>query len=334
MDSAEYFSINRIAAESLMSLLYVHVDGFVLLSGYLGYEKKFSCTKVCRLWLQILFWSATLFFAVSLIWGNGINFKEMIKSLMPFTQQRYWFMTTYLLMYLLTPVLNAAIGGMDRNQYKMALILYLAVYVMLQNIIVWSEFTTVNPHSPLFFGFLYMMGAYLHKYPIKRKIHWFLIYVVSRCIEIVYKLVITAITLPRYGEPMGETLLSGYGSVLTVIGAVALLMTFANMQIKCNDKVSKLLVFASPLTLGVYLIHDNGSLREPLWALVNLPRFADKGYFIPMAWLASIVIFTICIALEWVRSKLFEIAHLDNLADKVGIKADKLFSRRAMSASK
>lgn len=327
LDNATVFSATYFVGFSLSAFLNVHVDCFVLLSGYLGYQKQFTFRKVMKIWLQVFFWSVALFFFVSLIQGNGIQVKEMVKSFLPITQQRYWFMTTYLLMYLLTPLLNSAISAMNHWQHKQVLMLYSLAFIVLQNVVFWREFTGVNSRSPLFFCFLYMVGAYFHKYPVDRKIPWLVIYIASCGISAIYRFAVTAITLPRFGEPMGETFMGGYSSALTVIGAIALFMTFATVKIRCNEVVAKTFAFISPLTLGVYLIHDNASLRTPLWSALDLVRFIDSGYLVPILLLASLAIFTICIILEWLRSVLFEACRLNALMNCIGEKLDHLMNR-------
>lgn len=307
------------------AFLNVHVDCFVLLSGYLGYQKQFSFRKVMRIWLQVFFWSVALFFFVSLIQGEGISLKEMVKSFLPVTQQRYWFMTTYMLMYLLTPLLNSAIGAMNRRQHKQVLLIYLFAFIVLQNVVFWREFTGVNSRSPLFFCFLYMVGAYFHKYPVDRKVPWMLIYIASCGISATYRFVVTAITLPHFGEPMEESLMGGYCSVLTVIGAIALFMTFATLKIRCNEVATKIFAFISPLTLGVYLIHDNASLRAILWSALDLVRFIDSVYLVPLLLLVSLAIFTFCIIFEWLRNALFEVCRLNALMNCIGEKLDHMF---------
>lgn len=327
LDNAGVFSATYFVGFSLSAFLNVHVDCFVLLSGYLGYQKQFTFRKVLKIWLQVFFWSVALFFFVSLVQGNGIQIKEMVKSFLPITQQRYWFMTTYLLMYLLTPLLNSAISAMNRWQHKQVLMLYLLAFIVLQNIVFWRNFTGVSSISPLFFCFLYMVGAYFHKYPVDRKVPWLLIYIASCGISATYRFVVTAITLPRFGEPMGETLLGGYCSVLTVIGAIALFMTFATAKIRFSEVMTKIFAYISPLTLGVYLIHDNASLRAPLWSVLDLVRFIDSGYLVPLLLLASLAIFTVCIILEWLRSKLFEVCRLNALTNFIGEKLDNMMNR-------
>ena len=323
LDNVREFTPAYYSSYVLWIFLYVHVDCFVIMSGYFGWKKKFTWKKWLKLWSECFFWSVVLFLLITMFTGTGVSLKELIKSLMPFTQQRYWFMTTYLLMYLLTPLINKAISDMDKITFRRVLIIYFAVFIVFQNIIFWREFTQVNERSPLFFCFLYMIGAYFNKYPVQRKIPWLWIYICSCIVKITYYFGILWITSPIFGEPMGETLLNGYCSFLTIIGAVALFMTFSTVKIKCEKTWGGVFTVLSPLTLGVYLIHDNTSVRAFLWNFLDLPSFIGSGYLIIVLIAASVGIFCVCILMEWVRTKIFVITKLDRLIFYIGDKMDK-----------
>lgn len=327
LEGVEVFTPAYYGSYSLAIFLYVHVDCFVIMSGYLGYKKDFSCKKWFKLWVEMFFWSVLLFFIVSVLVGEGFTIKELVKSLMPFTQQRYWFMTTYLLMYLLTPLINKAIDRFDKMTFRKILIIYFVIFIVLQNVLFWREFTQVNERSPLFFCFLYMIGAYFNKYPVQRKIPWLWIYIGSCVIRIIYYFGISWITIPIFGKPVGETLLNGYCSFLTIIGATALFLTFATAKIKCENRVWGIFTVLSPLTLGVYLIHDNASVRVPLWKFLNLARFINSGYLIVTLIVTSLIIFAICIIMEWVRLKVFAFIKLELLIEKIGGKLDYLLNK-------
>ena len=320
LEKTELFTPSYYMSNTLMIFLYVHVNCFVILSGYFGCNKDFSFSKWAKLWAQVFFWSVALYFF-------SYKLKELVKSLLPFTQQRYWFMTTYLLMYLLTPLLNKIIQTINIHEYRKGLLVYFSVFILLQNMVPWREFTGVNHLSPLFFCFLYMIGGYFRNYPPNRKINWLMIYIGSCIIRCLYFFGISAITYRYLGESLGETLLNGYCSFLTVIGAVALFMTFATIKANFNEQVTNLLTFLSPLTLGVYLIHGNPSMRSIIWNNLGLIKFIDKWYLLPMLLFISVLIFVVCFILEWVRTKLFSFCKLDLLASAIGQKLDALLNR-------
>lgn len=327
LEKAELFTPTYYVVNSLMIFLYVHVNCFVIMSGYLGYQKKFSWTKWIKMWSGVLFWSVVLFFLISNLTGQSVISKELIKSFMPFTQERYWFMTTYLLMYMLTPLINAAIRELDQISYRRILIICFMIYIVLQNVIFWRNFTKIGNSDPFFFCFLYMIGAYFAKYPLQRRIPWVWIYIGTCVLKMAYFFGVSSITVFLFSEPIGETVFNGYCSVLTVIGATALFMTFATINIEFKKNVSHLFSFLSPLTLGVYLIHDNPSVREPLWEFFDLTRFINSGYLIVVLFASATVIFVVCIVMEWIRSEIFIFMKLDEIILCIGNRIDRFLEK-------
>lgn len=206
LEQTEVFTTNYYVNYIIYAFISVHVNCFVLISGYFLSTKAFKYKQIFSLWGKMLFWS---FFILLFLFAIGVvpfSFKTIIKALLPFTQQRYWFMTTYLLMYCLIPFLNAAISTLSKKQYQIALGLFFVIYVVLQNVFFWREFTSVNSRSPLFFAFLYLVGGYLRKYPIERKVPWFRSYVACSMLTAISRFILSYVTIKIFGTMYGETI--------------------------------------------------------------------------------------------------------------------------------
>lgn len=295
------FTVNYFVSYVIYAFIYVHVNCFVLISGYFLSQKEFKLKQIFSLWGKMLFWSFTIFIILVVIGETPFSVKMAVKTLLPFTQQRYWFMTTYLLMYCLIPFMNAAIRTMSKKQYQIALALFFVVYIVLQNIFFWREFTEVNSHSPLFFAFLYFVGGYVKKYPIERKIPYFRMYVACSALTAISRFVLSYLTMKYFGEMYGETIFYSYTSITMVIGSACLFMTFKNMKMKKESLLGKIVLWISPLTLGVYLIHEQPEMRTWLWSVLKPYRFADSVFLVFELLGIAILVFGCCCMLEKIR---------------------------------
>lgn len=320
LENTPLFSVSYFSSNLLMAFLNVHVNCFVLLSGYFLSTKKFRLNKVLELWLQMFFWSIILYITIMMIQGSPFELKELAKSVMPFTQQRYWFMTTYLLMYFLTPFLNITISTMTKRQYKLILLIYFIIFICFQNVIIWRNFTSVSASDPLFFCFLYLIGAYFRRYPIQRRVPWLLIYITCSITTAGGRFVLTWVTMRIFGEPMDETVFSSYCSITNVIGAVALFIVFVNLKVHINSKVGKMITKISTLTLGVYLIHDHPNVRSYIWNLLQPWSYVGSGICFFVLIIESVLIFIVCCILEWVRQKVFEVIGINKVIHGLGNK--------------
>ncbi|OUN80295.1 hypothetical protein B5G06_11810 [Flavonifractor sp. An52] len=297
------FSIEYYIANFIEALLVVHVNCFVLLSGYFLSKKQFSFKRIFLLWGQMLFWSVLLFAVIFILNGSKtIDVKEVVKSFLPFTQQRYWFMTTYLLMYILVPFLNAAIEYMPKRKLQCALAMWFSVFVLLQNVFFWRNFTYFEIRSPLFFAFLYLVGAYIRKYGFSIKIPWVWGYILFTCVITLSQIVLDKLGITVFLSPDGRSLLYAYNSVTVVLSSVCFFMVFLNHKITYSSKLGRITSLIAPLTLGVYLIHDHPNVREYIWEWLHPSAFSHSGIvMIIIVFVDVALIFCVACLMEKIR---------------------------------
>ncbi len=286
---------NYILAQIIYCMLKVHVNCFILVSGYFLCAGTFRLSKWLKLWGTAFFWSVSLYAVLCLTGSAAFSWVGLVKAFLPFSQQRYWFLTTYLLMYLLTPVCNAAIAQMTQKQHLISLLIFFLVFICYQNLVFWREFTAMNPRDPLFFLFLYFVAAYIRKYPFRRKYPWVLGYLLCVGFNAAWVIVEPILCTKLLGYEIGDTAFSGYHSIPYVLGSICFFMMFVQADIK--GWVGKLAVALSPLTFGIYLIHEQPEMRTFLWQTLLRPfRFADSSLMLPAVFLLSLGVFAACAA--------------------------------------
>lgn len=83
-----------------------------------------------------------------------------------------------------------------------------------------------------------------------------------------------------------------------------------------NPKLINFISYFSPLTFGVYLIHDNINLRGVLWKQLNTASTANEPQFLIYLLLLVFLIFICCSLIDKLRMFLF--GYLDKITvDKV-----------------
>lgn len=300
-DAATLTGINKQMIAMIQALISVLINCFVLISGYFLSQGQFRIRKFLEIWVTALFWSVLLTCVCMFSGLTQFNTAALIKAFLPFTQQQYWFVTTYLLMYLMVPMLNAAANHMEQRQFATFLVTFFLVFFLLQHMVFWREFTQMGIRDPLFFGFLYMFAAYVRRFPLKKKHHWFLGYFLL-CIGVRLSGMVSRF-IP---EPIAVSFAAtAYNRPLVVLASVSLFMGFISLEIK-QDFLKKLILTISPLTFGVYLIHDNNAVRSVLWrALFNPDELAKDIMVVPKVLLISVLVFLGCLPLEAIRKKLY-----------------------------
>ncbi len=318
-------TVNQVVVKTLNSFLHIHVNCFVLVSGYFLCTSKFKLSKWLKLWVSAFFWSVLIYTVLCLFGIIDFSFKGVLTAFLPFTQRKYWFVTTYLLMYILSPVCNVAINNMTKKQHAYSLIGFFVIYIVLQNIFFWCDFTLVNAHNPLYFVFLYFVAAYIRKYPFKRRHSWFLGYVICVGFISLYTVIEPIISKALLGYEIGDTAFSGFNSVPNVIGAICFFMTFLQANIK--GIIGRIAIAISPLTFGVYLIHDHNDLRGVLWGFLKPYQYAHSPFLVPIVIIISIIVFAGCCLLEKLRIMLFSALKIYKVYDEISANVGKLVSK-------
>lgn len=157
---------NRIFCDTLITLTYCFVNIFVMMSGYLLCEKDFKVGRITSTWLMVWFTSVSTAFLVCLIHPEGISVNGMFRSLFPILTASYWYIVSYFLLLLVTPLLNKALELSSEKALRRAL-LWIGVLVLIFmnfNPLVDSD-SYVGPDSALpWFCYMYVVGAFIRKY--------------------------------------------------------------------------------------------------------------------------------------------------------------------------
>ena len=316
-NSANYFIISI-----LRTVLSVHVNCFVLISGYFLCMREFQLKRAILIWGQAFFWSIGLYIVLYFCGAVDLDLKSLIKACFPITQQRYWFITTYVLMYSLVPLLNAAIRAMSQKTHAIFLSGFFAMYIALQNLVFWEKFSSTNSYDPLFFAFLYLFAAYFRLYPAKRThIMYLWGYLLACLFAAAWKIGITWIMLKTMGEVRGDNLFLSYNSITMVIGSACLFRFFEGLNIT-DGKLQGAILRLSPLTLGIYLIHEQPEVRRFIWQDLLRPMdFVNSPFLVLIVIGMAVAVFLVCAMIEYLRHKAFEILKIreivTNLADKI-----------------
>ena len=310
-------SPNWFLGEFLYPFSLMAVDCFVLLSGYFQCTSRFKLKRVVSTWVQVMFYSVGVCFLVMLLPG-GLSFKELIESALPVITTRYWFVTAYLLMYMVSPFLNSMIASMGKHLHFLCCCTLLGIFSVAHNFAYVYDFGKVaGGYSFLWFCVLYIVAAYIRLYvPVEAKQRKQGLLVYSLCALGIALARFTAhyVTTAILGKPMLTSFFYSYNSILTVPAAIGLFM--AMRTVKVDGIGAKLVGFFAPLAFGVYLIHDHTNLRPVLWEFLKPYTFADSLWMVPYGLLCAAGIFLVCCGIEWIRQKLFSILGIQKWIDR------------------
>lgn len=297
------FALNKFIIQIISSGGKFGVNLFVLITGYFLINGKFNLKKLIKLIMETWFYSVIILLIFIIFpLGLDVGIKNIIKSFLPVTYSSYWFITTYILLYLFVPFINFFISKISQKQY-LKLIFLLVVFcsfvpTFAQTTLAFSELS--------YFLLLYLIGGYFRLYPNKyaEKVNFNFLYGI-----IFYLLIcISIIAFDILGEKYqifsrGATYFTGQKSFPLLISSMGIFLGFKNLNIK-NTKTINII---SSTTLGIYLIHDNFLVREFLWLkfFKVSEHFYDK-YLLIYSLKIIFMVFILCMIIDLVRQTLFK----------------------------
>lgn len=327
------WSANWFWVTSLDAVCHVCVNCFVLISGYFLCTSAFRLEKWVSVWLTAAIYSVGIYLALAIVGIVPLGITELIKSAMVLTMEPYWFVTPYLLMYAISPLLNHAIRAMNQKQHLLCCAALLLCFSVLPNIVYINDFSRINGgFDVLWFCVLYLVAAYIRRYipgeSIRKKKTFALF--LSCMIFFVAAICLAYLLTPMiFGRTMLTTLFYGYNSIPLAFGSIFLMLTFCGIQLHGNV-LSKGITFAAPAAFSVYLISHHPVLKSCLWARLSPSSWGASPWLIVHMLVSVGGIFLTCCIIDHLRRWLFRICRIDWLTKKVcdGVtaKVDKLFT--------
>ncbi|EOL42791.1 acyltransferase [Enterococcus caccae] len=301
----ENLSIKPIFLDIVGSAGKFGVNCFLLISGYFLVNKAFKPKKLLNLWLQVFFYSICIFLIFAFFGKDPsiLNVKNLIVVSFPITFQQYWFISSYVLLYCLSPFLNILVVNMKKKQHVFLLI-FLLMYLSIKPVISLLVMNHGGTESGMWFSFIYLIAAYIKMYPesfAKSSKSYFIKSVVVFAI-IIFLIVLLAVHNDQSENVLSKGLLMDIQSPLYLLLAILLFCGFKNWDV---GEIPVVNLFGSA-TLGVYLIHDNNYIRYYLWKVLTAFKVSYNGINLVLtSALIIIIVYIVCSIIDILRQKLF-----------------------------
>lgn len=245
---AAFFSSEGIMWNLTHTLTISATSIFVLISGYFGIN--FRIKGVLKLYLRCAVWGVVGYVFCS-VFANApsIELTKLFARLMPFTHGKWWFIVTYLELYFLSPILNAAIEMFDKCKHMVAILIFGFVTLYMGYCRETGEDTWGTSLSH--FLWLYIIARYIYKYisfdSIRAKRWWWLAgFIMSSALT--YGL---AAIESQYAVPCCMRAYP-YCSPWVLMGALCLLLVALSFHFE-----SKTINWLASSSLSAYLIQDH-----------------------------------------------------------------------------
>ena len=297
--------VNYIFAVILRVLGTACVYGFVLISAYFLIDATTTLKKTVSFIMQVEFFSIIIF----LLTLPAVTFTPaiLLKSCLPFLTKHYWYPISYVFLLLLVPSLNKVVRAFAREsllQFIITLSVILSVIIPLSPVMKTADYLGSPATGLLWFVLLYLIAAYIKLYGIKHpRILGVLTFLVSGTILVLLQLFEKFLLVPissRFaivGIVYEKIELSSGNGVLVLGLAVSSFIMFVHSKMAAPAWLGKCFKVAIPAVFVIYLIQEHNAVREALWNYVNIAKWANSFWLIPVMiavflglWLIAIIL--------------------------------------------
>ena len=289
----------------------VAVNVYMLISGYFLVESNFKLGRLLNLLCQVIFYSVLVpivLVCLGILQLGDISFYQMLQYVFPTLMEQYWFVTAYVLMYLLSPFLSTAVHHMSKRKLQMVLILLLGVMSVSKSVIPVQLEMDRFGYDALWFITVYLVAAYIRLYGLpwltgaKKSLAMYGVGVV--CIyglTMVLHAICARTGLLEYFVDVAFE----YNHMFNLFASVALFYGFLQWK-GPEGKLADVICRLGSLSFGVYLLHEQVEVRYlwPKW--LGAARVESIGQLILYALTAVFCVFVIGVLVDAFRMWIFK----------------------------
>ena len=310
---------------------------FMLVTGYyLSKDKKFSWKKGIRLYMQVYFFS--IFCGMICIWYNhgsaDINF--IVRMLLPLSSNKYWFFSTYFIIYFLHRYFNVIIEHVTREQHFTLIAIGLGIYSVFYTFgsclmlpitkdLSFSRWVS-GGNGVVIYIILYFTGAYLRKYNISFRFDK-LVLILLLAVEIALLFLMRTVAVKGGNDGYIYYFSWGTEKIFPILVSIVSLTVFKKINIK-ESVLSRGIMYIAPSVFAVYLLHI-GDMRALLFRYVfDNSKVYDSPIMLLHLLMTMVILFTAGIVLDKIRLFLIDrplTKPINALSEKLDSMTEKCF---------
>lgn len=257
------FSINKLLYDILCYFGELGVNCFILISGYFLPTTTFKWKKLFLLILQVYFYFYGCRIAIIMFTKAPIDAYDLSSWFFPILQGQWWFISAYILCYILTPFLQKLISTMNKKEFEL---------LISSQLLIWSVFPTIfltaigkAADSMIFYNryiwmiFLYFVGAYIKLYGLsildtaKRS---FAVFLSTAALLFLHIFLIEFL----FNDTKMAIHFWDINSLFQLFLSISLFCFFKNLNLGCHPKINRI----ASCVFGIYLLHE-GPLFWNIW---------------------------------------------------------------------
>ena len=309
--------INISLANILESICIVCVDTFIIITGYFQIEKKkVDKSKILKYLIIIIFFNIIQYLICILIFKTPFNIKSLFSSAI----SGKWFITIYLVLYILSPYINRLVNSLRLKDFKKLVLILIFIFIIFQtfltyiNIFIpiggWSGIIDIGidkGYTITNFIVLYLIGGYIRKVNYNPRIRKsLLIYVISTVLIFVSWYILYHSEYRDY-----SSIQYYYNNILVVVSSIFLFIIFNKFKLKN----SRIINFISKHNIIIFIL-STSPLYLRLYEILGVKKYCITKNFIPNFIFTCLIIYFACLVLGIIGNLILEKTVFKLVCDK------------------
>jgi len=299
-------SLTNIAYALVEHFVMVCCNLFVLITGYFMVDAKWNPKKIIGIVAEVLFYSLVIpiiLGAFGVIDMNSLSFGQLTTIMLPIEFEHYWYVTAYVGLFMISPVLAAAVNNLPEKTLR---------YSILGLLIIYGGFKSINPYQipwdrygediPWFIC-MYLVAGYIKKHGLPWMNSFkrcFGVYVAATLGGFAIKLVASVVMIKTGKMWYYADMTTSHNYVALLIASVALFYAFTYL-----DFSNKWVNLIGAHTFGIYLLHNNILIDNKWMHWLGIDYAYDKWWQPIHMILSVIVVIIVGTIIDILRAQLF-----------------------------
>lgn len=301
---------NILVSDFLLVFSSISVNLYVMVSGYFLVDLDFKMSRIVRTWVQACFYSCIITIIMMSLGLVPYSIVAIGKSFFPLSTDAYWFVTQFIGLMILSPFLAMLVRQMSYKQFVALLIggafICLAI---IPDFPLGKRFHVAHGNSVWSFAYLFMIAGFIRHHLQKISKRKLLI-----AIFLVTIFTIICELLLGYHDGSISLYWFNYNGLPFILSVLVFVLV---RQINVPEMgLWNVLVKLAPYSFGVYLIHDQLTVRYWLWSNVSVISYCDQWIYTFIVLGLCMLIFLSCALIDSLRKKLFALLGIDKLIAK------------------
>lgn len=281
------------------------VNCYILITGYFLIDKtQLRLRGIWKVWSTTWVYAVGIYLLAVAVGINPFDRYDLARHALPLISNSYWFVTSYIALMLLCPLLAWGLQHVSKRQFQAVLVV--GGLVCFQPL---GGRYLMDDQQIVLFVYLFMIGGYIRRYHEKSAKTTAALLAYLGILMMMYAYTVYKNQLLD-SQHYTIFAMAYHGLVLPL--SVAFFLFMKNMSIG-NLRMRKAILAVAPLSFAVYIIHTHSTVHALLWTAVSHSWPHVGMWALPLYCVAvAAAVFVVGVLMEFCRVRLARIiaAHI------------------------